>query len=84
MAGGVLEPAVPQYRLPSTNRGPSHNFTQICIGYIVLQVERLDLLSSHVDATNFARTCMYLVSCCHYLPEPDDALVRVFMGDPCS
>lgn len=40
-----------------------------------LQVESLDLLEPHVDEKNFSRTCLYLTSCCAYLPEPDDAAV---------
>lgn len=42
---------------------------------MLLEVERLDLLPAHVDDKNYSRTCMYLVSCCHYLPEPDDTTV---------
>uniref|UniRef100_A0A7S0WJK1 26S proteasome non-ATPase regulatory subunit 2 homolog n=1 Tax=Chlamydomonas leiostraca TaxID=1034604 RepID=A0A7S0WJK1_9CHLO len=42
---------------------------------LLLEVERLDLLPQYVDDTNYSRTCMYLVSCCHYLPEPDDSVV---------
>lgn len=42
---------------------------------LLLEVERLDLLPSYVDDKNYSRTCMYLVSCCHYLPEPDDTTV---------
>lgn len=40
-----------------------------------LQVERLDDLVPLVDSTNYARTCLYLTSCCTYLPEPDDQKV---------
>lgn len=42
---------------------------------LLLEVEQLPLLAEHVDAANYARTCHYLVSCCAYLPEPDNALV---------
>ncbi|EFJ39963.1 26S proteasome regulatory complex [Volvox carteri f. nagariensis] len=42
---------------------------------LLLEVESLDLLESHVDEKNFGRTCLYLTSCCAYLPEPDDAAV---------
>ncbi len=38
-------------------------------------MERLDLLPRYVDDKNYSRTCMYLVSCCHYLPEPEDTTV---------
>jgi hypothetical protein len=30
-----------------------------------------------VDDKNFARTCLYLTSCCTYLPEPEDTQVSV-------
>lgn len=42
---------------------------------LLLEVERLDLLEPHVDEKNFGRTCLYLVSCCNYLPEPEDLTV---------
>ena len=42
------------------------------------QVEQLDLLPQYVDEKNHARTCMYLVSCCNYLPEPDDQKVGMW------
>uniref|UniRef100_A0A7S3QP44 26S proteasome non-ATPase regulatory subunit 2 homolog n=1 Tax=Dunaliella tertiolecta TaxID=3047 RepID=A0A7S3QP44_DUNTE len=42
---------------------------------LLLEVERLDLLPAQVDEGNASRTCAYLVSCCHYLPEPDDSAV---------
>lgn len=44
----------------------------------------LPLLEQYVDDKNYGRTCLYLVSCCNYLPEPDDAAVldaahRIYM-----
>ncbi len=42
---------------------------------LLVEIERLDLLLEHVDAGNYARTALYLVSCASYLPEPDDATV---------
>lgn len=33
------------------------------------------MLLEHADDKNSARTCLYLVSCCNYLPEPDNVLV---------
>jgi 26S proteasome regulatory subunit N1 len=42
---------------------------------LLLEVERLDLLQQHVDEKNYGRTCLYLVSCCNYLPEPEDTTV---------
>ncbi|KXZ55777.1 hypothetical protein GPECTOR_2g1327 [Gonium pectorale] len=52
---------------------------------LLLEVESLDLLEAHVDSKNFGRTCLYLTSCCAYLPEPDDAAVlrlalRIYTG----
>ncbi|KAJ4729749.1 26S proteasome non-ATPase regulatory subunit 2-like [Melia azedarach] len=42
---------------------------------LLMEVEDLDLLIEHVDATNFKRTCLYLTSAAKYLPGPDDMLV---------
>jgi len=39
---------------------------------LCLEVDRLDLVEKHVDLANCDRTCLYLLSCCSYLPEPDD------------
>lgn len=48
---------------------------------LLLEVERLDWLGRHVDAANAARTCLYLTSCCAYLPEADDmAVLRTAYG----
>lgn len=40
---------------------------------LLLETEQLGLLLQHCDAGNFARTCLYLVSCASFLPEPEDA-----------
>lgn len=37
-----------------------------------LQVEQLAMLVQYVDASNYGRACLYLVSTCAYLPPPDD------------
>jgi hypothetical protein len=42
---------------------------------LLLEVEQLDQLEGYVDDKNFARTCLYLTSCCSYLPEPEDTQV---------
>jgi 26S proteasome regulatory subunit N1 len=42
---------------------------------LLLEVERLDDLIQHVEDKNYSRTCLYLVSCCSYLPELDDQKV---------
>ncbi|KAL5724264.1 26S proteasome non-ATPase regulatory subunit 2 A [Ranunculus cassubicifolius] len=42
---------------------------------LLMEVEDLDLLTKHVDSTNYKRTCMYLTSSASYLPGPDDMLV---------
>mmetsp|Transcript_16474 Transcript_16474/g.49335 ORF Transcript_16474/g.49335 Transcript_16474/m.49335 type:complete len:898 (+) Transcript_16474:187-2880(+) len=39
---------------------------------LLLEVEQLPVLLQYVDATNFGRCCLYLVSTCAYLPPPDD------------
>lgn len=52
----------------------SHNAEPEAVDLLV-EVERLDLLAAHTDEKNYARTCLYLVSCCNYLPEPDNVTV---------
>ena len=42
---------------------------------LLLETEKLEWLVQHIDARNFARTCLYLTSCCAYLPEDDDSKV---------
>lgn len=42
---------------------------------LLLEVEKLEWLPDYVDEKNVGRTCLYLVSCCSYLAEPDDTLV---------
>ncbi|XP_062229711.1 26S proteasome non-ATPase regulatory subunit 2 homolog A-like isoform X1 [Phragmites australis] len=41
---------------------------------LLMEVEDLDLLVEHVDATNYKRACLYLTSSSKYLPSPDDML----------
>ncbi|XP_073010327.1 26S proteasome non-ATPase regulatory subunit 2 homolog A-like [Typha latifolia] len=41
---------------------------------LLMEVEDLDLLVEHVDATNYKRACLYLTSSSSYLPSPDDIL----------
>ena len=52
----------------------SHNAEPEAVD-LLLEVEQLDDLVQHIDDKNYARTCLYLVSCCSYLPEPDDKKV---------
>ena len=42
---------------------------------LLLETEKLEWLVQHVDAKNYGRTCLYLTSCCSYLPEDDDSKV---------
>lgn len=42
---------------------------------LLIEVERLDILASHVNEGNHTRTCLYLFSCSSYLPEPEDSEV---------
>ncbi|KAI3953442.1 hypothetical protein MKW92_002710 [Papaver armeniacum] len=42
---------------------------------LLMEVENLNLLVEHVDATNYQRTCHYLTSSVSYLSVPDDLLV---------
>lgn len=32
-------------------------------------------IEAHIDDKNYARTCLYLLACSSYLPQPDDATV---------
>jgi len=41
---------------------------------LLMEVEDLDLLVEHVDATNYKRACLYLTSSSKFLPAPDDML----------
>ncbi|KIY99543.1 26S proteasome regulatory subunit N1, partial [Monoraphidium neglectum] len=52
----------------------SHNAEPEAVD-LLLEVERLDMLEGLCDDKNYGRTCLYLVSCCSYLPEPDDTAV---------
>ncbi|KAF8063704.1 RPN1B [Scenedesmus sp. PABB004] len=52
---------------------------------LLLEVEQLESLEAYVDEKNFARTALYLTSCCTYLPEPEDMQVlrlarRIYMS----
>lgn len=42
---------------------------------LLLEVDHLEWLIDHVDGKNYRRACLYLISCCSYLPEPDDTAV---------
>lgn len=52
----------------------SHNAEPDAVD-LLLEVEKLDWLAQYVDDKNYIRTCLYLVSCCAYLAEPDDTAV---------
>lgn len=52
----------------------SHNAEPDAVD-LLLEVEKLDWLAQYVDDKNYSRTCLYLVSCCAYLAEPDDTAV---------
>ncbi|KAK9829660.1 hypothetical protein WJX72_007157 [[Myrmecia] bisecta] len=61
----------------------SHNAEPEAVD-LLLEVEQLDRLEEQVDEKNTARTCLYLASCCSYLPEADDMAVlrtayRIYM-----
>lgn len=38
-------------------------------------MDSIQLLEAYCDEKNYTRTCLYLLSCSSYLPEPDDAAV---------
>ena len=52
----------------------SHNAEPDAVD-LLLEVEKLEWLAQYVDDKNYMRTCLYLVSCCAYLAEPDDTAV---------
>eukprot|EP00898_Chlorokybus_atmophyticus_P005084 jgi/Chlat1/5577/Chrsp369S05360 len=42
---------------------------------LLLEVESVPLLLEHMDETNYKRTCLYLLGCASYVPDPDDKMV---------
>jgi len=52
----------------------SHNAEPEAVD-LLLEVEQLPIIEEYVDDKNYGRTCLYLVSCCSYLPEPEDMMV---------
>ena len=52
----------------------SHNAEPDAVD-LLLEVDKLEWLAQYVDDKNYVRTCLYLVSCCAYLAEPDDTAV---------
>ena len=65
---------------PSRRRAPAAAAEPEAVD-LLLEVEKLDWLGRHVDAANAGRTCLYLTSCCAYLPEADDmAVLRTAYG----
>jgi 26S proteasome regulatory subunit N1 len=52
----------------------SHNAEPEAVD-LLLEVEQLPIIEQYVDDKNYGRTCLYLVSCCSYLPEPEDMMV---------
>ncbi len=40
---------------------------------LLLELEAIDRLAAHVDKDNYARVCLYMVSCVNLLVPPDDA-----------
>ena len=52
----------------------SHNAEPDAVD-LLLEVEKLEWLAQYIDDKNYNRTCLYLVSCCAYLAEPDDTAV---------
>ncbi|KAF8412507.1 hypothetical protein HHK36_000475 [Tetracentron sinense] len=44
---------------------------------LLAEVDELTMLNERVDAKNYKRTCLYLVSLASYLPDPEDILADV-------
>ncbi|CAL6276423.1 predicted protein [Bathycoccus prasinos] len=61
----------------------SHNAEPEAVD-LLIEVEKLEYLIDHVTENNYSRTCLYLISCSSYLPEPEDGIVlstahKIFM-----
>ena len=52
----------------------SHNAEPEAVD-LSLEVEKIDLIVASVDEGNCTRTCLYLLACAAYLPEPEDSAV---------
>eukprot|EP01100_Stratorugosa_tubuloviscum_P001671 TRINITY_DN1378_c0_g1_i1.p1 TRINITY_DN1378_c0_g1~~TRINITY_DN1378_c0_g1_i1.p1 ORF type:complete len:865 (-),score=424.26 TRINITY_DN1378_c0_g1_i1:147-2741(-) len=39
---------------------------------LLMEVEQLQQINQFIDDKNFSRTCLYLLSCANYVPEPED------------
>uniref|UniRef100_A0A023F919 26S proteasome non-ATPase regulatory subunit 2 n=3 Tax=Triatoma infestans TaxID=30076 RepID=A0A023F919_TRIIF len=38
---------------------------------LLMEIDRLDMLDSHMDQSNYSRVCLYLVNCAVYVEEPE-------------
>nr|BAN21267.1 26S proteasome regulatory subunit rpn1 [Riptortus pedestris] len=38
---------------------------------LLMEIDRLDLLDKHMDASNYSRVCLYLINCAVYVEEPE-------------
>ncbi|XP_052741288.1 26S proteasome non-ATPase regulatory subunit 2 [Bicyclus anynana] len=38
---------------------------------LLMEIDRLDLLSQHMDQSNYPRVCLYLIGCASYVVEPE-------------
>lgn len=42
---------------------------------LVMEIEKVELLSDYVDKDTYPRVCLYLLSCVSYVPEPEDTIL---------
>lgn len=42
---------------------------------LLMEIDRLDLLTQHMDQSNYPRVCLYLVGCASYVEEPESTLI---------
>lgn len=48
---------------------------------LCLEIDQLDLLDEHLETANFARVCLYLISCAGYSEEPErNQVLRAAVG----
>lgn len=42
---------------------------------LLMEIDRLDLLSQHMDQSNYPRVCLYLIGCASYVVEPESTQI---------
>ncbi|KAG7308547.1 hypothetical protein JYU34_005765 [Plutella xylostella] len=42
---------------------------------LLMEIDKLDLLTGHMDASNYPRVCLYLIGCASYVVEPESTAI---------